>query len=247
MPTAKDKMALSFGGSATSYDRLRPRYPADAVTRAIGAARIATAVDLGAGTGLLTAALAARGLEVIAVEPDVEMTKLLTGRLPDIRVEIATAEHLPLGDATVDAVFAGQAFHWFTRPDTDREIARVLRPDGIVAILTNVNPVDADWEGTLHRAVLGTGQPSLTSAAGALDPGLFTDEVQFFVPNPHRLAIDAFLALPRTWSWVATATPAQQKRVAAEAERLARQIADPGGTTVTLPYSTRVVRAVRRG
>jgi SAM-dependent methyltransferase len=246
MPTAKDKMALSFGGRATTYDRLRPRYPADAISGAIGGAAIATAVDLGAGTGLLTAALAARGLNVIAVEPDVAMAKLLTGRLPGIRVENATAEQLPLADASVDAAFAGQAFHWFTRPDADREIARVLRPGGIVAILTNVNPGDADWEGRLHRAVLGTPQPPLTREAAGLDPELFTDEVEFHVPNPHQLALADFLALPRTWSWVATATPSQQAQVAAEAEQLAGRIADPGGSTVTMPYSTRVVRAVRR-
>ena len=152
MPVAREDMALSFGASAAIYDRLRPGYPAAAIARAIGAAAIAAAVDLGAGTGRLTASLCERGLEVIALEPDVEMAKLLTARLPQIRVEIATAEHMPLPDASVDAVFIGQAFHWFSRPEADREIARVLRPGGIVAILTNVNPDDADWEGILYQA-----------------------------------------------------------------------------------------------
>jgi hypothetical protein len=66
------------------------------------------------------------------------------------------------------------------------------------------------------------------------------------VPNPQQLALADFLALPATWSWVATATAAQRAQVAAEARQLARRIADPGGETVTMPYSTRVVRAVRQ-
>jgi hypothetical protein len=45
---------------------------------------------------------------------------------------------------------------------------------------------------------------------------------------------------------VATATAAQQAQVAAEARHLGQRIADPGGERVTMPYSTRVVRAFRR-
>jgi SAM-dependent methyltransferase len=239
-------MALSFGASAQVYDRLRPRYPDAAVGHAIGTATIATAVDLGAGTGLLTAALRARGLDVIAVEPDAGMVEQLASRLPGVRAEIATAERMPLPGASVDAVFAGQAFHWFRRPDADREIARVLRPGGVAVILTNVNPDDANWENVLHQAVLGAEQPSLAHEAAGLAPDLFTDETEVLFPNPQRLSLADFLTLPTTWSWVATATRQQQAQVTRETERLAQRIADPGGATVTLPYATRVVRAVRR-
>ena len=228
-------MALSFGASAAIYDRLRPGYPGAAIDQAIGAAAIATAVDLGAGTGRLTAALCERGLEVIALEPDAEMAKLLTARLPRIRAEIATAERMPLPDASVDAVFVGQAFHWFSRPEADREIARVLRPGGIVAILTNVNPDDADWEGILYQAVFGEKQPSIAHGPVVLSPGLFTDEMEDLIPNPQRLTVADFLALPTTWSWVATATAAQQAQVAAEARQLARRIADPAARPSRCP------------
>lgn len=246
MPAARQEMALSFGASAATYDRLRPGYPKAAIDWAIGAAAVATAADLGAGTGRLTALLCERGMEVIALEPDVEMAKLLTARLPQVRAEIATAEHMPLPDASVDAVFIGQAFHWFSRPEADREIARVLRPGGIAAILTNVNPDDADWEGVLYQTVLGEEQPSIAQGPANLDPGLFGDETAELIPNPQQLSLADFLTLPTTWSWVATATAAQQAQVAAEARQLAQRIADPGGETVTMPYSTRVIRAVRR-
>jgi SAM-dependent methyltransferase len=245
LPVAKEKMALSFGAGAQVYDRLRPGYPEAAIDRAIGAATITTAVDLGAGTGLLTTPLCARGFDVTAIEPDPGMVQVLAARLPEVRAEIATAEHMPLPDASVDAVFIGQAFHWFIRPDADREIARVLRPGGIVAVLTNVNPDDANWEGVLHLAVLGVEQPQLAHESAVLAPDVFTDETEELIPNPQVLSRADFLALPATWSWVATATSKQQARVVTEAERLVEHIADPGGETVTMPYSTRVIRAVR--
>ncbi|WP_055588612.1 methyltransferase domain-containing protein [Peterkaempfera griseoplana] len=61
--------ALSFGSAARLYDSIRPTYPVQAVTWAIGAEPVRV-LDLGAGTGLLTGALRAVGHEVIAVEPD---------------------------------------------------------------------------------------------------------------------------------------------------------------------------------
>lgn len=243
----KQEMALSFGAGAQAYDRLRPGYPEAAIDRAIGGAVITTAIDLGAGTGLLTAPLCRRGFGVIAVEPDPGMVAVLAARLPGVRTVIATAERMPLADASADAVFAGQAFHWFTRPDADREIARVLRPGGIVALLTNVNTDDANWEGVLHQAVLGVQQPQLAHERAGLAPDLFTGETKELIPNPRVLSRADFLALTATWSWVATATEQQRAAVAAEAERLLPRIADPGGETVTMPYRTRVVRAVRRG
>jgi hypothetical protein len=88
--------------------------------------------------------------------------------------------------------------------------------------------------------------PSIAHGPVFLAPDLFTDEMEDLIPNPQRLTLADFLALPTTWSWVATAPPAQQAQVAAEARQLAQRIADPGGETVTMPYSTRVVRAVRR-
>jgi len=128
--------AKSFALVAREYDRGRPGYPAAAITWMLRSAPLEV-VDLGAGTGKLTAALVEAGHRVIAVEPLAEMRNRLAGALPGVSVVGATAEDTALPDASADAVVAGAAFHWF---DTERalgEIARILRPPGALGLLGN--------------------------------------------------------------------------------------------------------------
>ena len=86
-------------------------------------------LDLGAGTGRVTRELARRFEHVFAVEPD-ERMRALHGE-----AVAGSAEAIPLEDASVDAVFVGEAFHWFDPEAAIPEIARVLRPRGGLAIL----------------------------------------------------------------------------------------------------------------
>lgn len=130
-----ERLARSFGGAAADYDRLRPDWPDAAVDRAaelLGLPPSAEVVDLGAGTGKLTRLLAERFARVVAVEPDDRMRELL-----DVEAHAGTAEEMPLSDDSADAVFAGDAFHWFDGPAALSEIARVLRPGGGLVLLWN--------------------------------------------------------------------------------------------------------------
>ena len=97
-----------------------------------------TAVDVGAGTGKLTRALLGSGATVIAVEPVAEMRAVLERELPDVRALEGTAESLPLADGSVDAVVAGQAFHWFDAPAALAEFHRVLGKGGRLGLVWNV-------------------------------------------------------------------------------------------------------------
>ena len=94
-------------------------------------------VDLAAGSGKLTRALAPRFAEVVAVEPNDDMRAVLAGRSADVRVLAGTAERMPLPDDSADAVFVGDAFHWFDGAAAVAELDRVLRPGGGVALLWN--------------------------------------------------------------------------------------------------------------
>ena len=94
-------------------------------------------LDLGAGTGKLTQVLAGRYAHVVAVEPLDELRAFLHERVPSAEVHAATAEEIPLEAASVDGVFAGQAFHWFANDVALAEISRVLRPGGVLAVLWN--------------------------------------------------------------------------------------------------------------
>src|ERR1041385_1983732 len=104
--------ALSFGRAAALYDDIRPSYPVDAVRWALGAGRH-TAVDLGAGTGLLTRVVAPLGTETVAVEPDAGMRARLIEVTPGVSAAAGSAESIPRPDGSVDAVVAGQSYHWF--------------------------------------------------------------------------------------------------------------------------------------
>ena len=141
--------AQSFGAAAQEYDRSRPTYPVEAVRAALpaGARRV---LDLGAGTGKLTGVLLDLGLDVVAVEPDAGMRALLPGRAEALA---GSAEDLPLPDGSVDAVLAGQAFHWFDRDRALPEMARVLRPGGTVGLLWNLRDTSVDWVRAVGRAV----------------------------------------------------------------------------------------------
>ncbi len=143
-PEAKRSRAESFGGVADTYAQYRPRYPDEAVRWLVGTSP-GRVLDLGAGTGLLTASLTALGHEVIACDPSADMLGHLRVTAPQAHRLQARAESIPLPPASVDVVACAQSFHWF---DTERalpEIARVLRPGGVLAMTWNNGDRKVPW------------------------------------------------------------------------------------------------------
>jgi SAM-dependent methyltransferase len=143
--------ASSFGAAAVAYAEHRPDYAPAAVRWALEPASGPRVLDLGAGTGKLTGTLVALGAEVIAVEPDPAMLAELRRALPAVRALPGSAEAIPLPDASIDAVLAGNALHWFDMAVAGPEIARVLAPGGILAGLWNVVDNRVDWVAGLER------------------------------------------------------------------------------------------------
>src|SRR5918994_4585152 len=143
--------ASSFGAAAVAYAEHRPDYAPAAVRWALEPAPGPRVLDLGAGTAKLTAALVALGADVIAVEPDPAMLTELRRALPAVRALSGSAEAIPLPDACVDAVLAGNALHWFDMAVAGPEIARVLAPGGILAGLWNVMDDQVEWVAGLAR------------------------------------------------------------------------------------------------
>jgi SAM-dependent methyltransferase len=146
--------ARSFGSVAAEYAALRPGYPPDVVAFVLGT-EPRRVLDLGAGTGLLTEALVAAGHEVVAVDPSAEMLGQLTARLPAVATSVGAAEQVPLPDADVDAVVAGQAAHWFDVVPAARELRRVLRPGGVVGLIWNARDQRVPWVRTLDQLLAG--------------------------------------------------------------------------------------------
>ena len=144
-------LSSSFGAAAAAYAEHRPDYAQAAVRWALELAPGPRVLDLGAGTGKLTATLVALGAEVVAVEPDSAMLTELRRAVPAVRALPGGAEAIPLPDASVDAVLAGNALHWFDMAVAGPEIARVLAPGGILAGLWNVMDNRVDWVAGLER------------------------------------------------------------------------------------------------
>jgi SAM-dependent methyltransferase len=92
---------------------------------------------VGAGTGKLTRGLVSLGFDVVAIEPGAPMLAQLRATVPEAEAHEAPAESIPLPDASADAAFAGQAYHWFDRDRALPELHRVLNPGGGLVLIWN--------------------------------------------------------------------------------------------------------------
>ncbi|MEP9362571.1 class I SAM-dependent methyltransferase [Nocardioides sp. CN2-186] len=158
--------ARSFGDVADAYDRARPSYPAEAVAWALGDHPV-TVLELGAGTGKLTETLVALGHDVHATDPDEQMLAVLRAKLPDVRTSCSTAEEIPAPDASYDVVVVAQAFHWFDHERALPEIARVLKPGGWLAVVTNTRDERIPWVRKLGVLIGSMTQVSSSEVLGA--------------------------------------------------------------------------------
>ena len=140
-PTAQ----AGFSAAAEVYERARPGYPDEAVAwvaERLGIGPGRDVLDLAAGTGKLTRQLVPLGARIVAVEPIDAMRAELERAVPGVEALAGTAEAIPLADGSVDAVTCAQAAHWFRADEAVREIRRVLRPGGGLALLWNVRDLD---------------------------------------------------------------------------------------------------------
>jgi SAM-dependent methyltransferase len=157
----------AFGRTAREYELGRPEWPAellDEVVADLGLGPDAEVLDLGAGTGKLTRLLVPRFARVVAVEPDDAMRAVLEEVVPGAEAIAGSAESIPLADGEVNAVFSGEAFHWFATPETVAELERVLRPRGAFVIFWNIfleqeSPLDDRVEVVLDEAFARGGTP----------------------------------------------------------------------------------------
>ena len=153
----KRTLASAFAGQGADYDRLRPGYP-DAVLDAMlaplaGSAPTLRAIDLGAGTGKLSGALAERGLEVTAVDTSEAMLEVARARggtitAGSLATRLARAEETGLPAASAELVTVAQAWHWFDAEEASAEVARLLAPGGVLALVWNMLDVTIPW---VHR------------------------------------------------------------------------------------------------
>ena len=238
-----------FGLAADVYERGRPDYPASAVRRIAQRLDLRpgrTVLDLAAGTGKLTRLLVPTGANVLACEPIREMRSELERRVPEAIAMAGTAESIPLVDQYVDAVTVAQAFHWFQANEALREIRRVLRPGGGLALIWNTR----DDRNQLNRAITEILEPLSRDTprrrqrdARAIldDSGLFTKCEAALFKHRQKLDEEGLVERVLSISFVASAP----REVRADVEERVRALARERDGRVRLPYVTEVYLAFR--
>lgn len=154
--TIHEKAAVGFDRAGDSYERGRPEYPQEAIDFLINTLQIdptSVVLDLGAGTGKFTKLLTQSKATVVAVEPVDGMRKKFQSLYPDIKALSGSAENIPIGDNSVDAIIAAQAFHWFNGPLALKEIHRVLKPGGKLGLIWNARDESLAWVAELTRII----------------------------------------------------------------------------------------------
>jgi SAM-dependent methyltransferase len=132
-----------FDPVAAEYRSVRPGYPESlyaTLEELVGGLSGKAVADIGAGTGIATSALAAKGARVVAVEPSLAMLGNFSWPALCARVEA-----LPLRSASQDLLTCAQAWHWVEPHLAVTECHRVLRPGGHLALWWNVSDNEASW------------------------------------------------------------------------------------------------------
>jgi SAM-dependent methyltransferase len=246
--------AKGFAKEAQAYERGRPEYPAAVdhwLREDLHLDSTRTVVDLGAGTGKFTRRLLTTGANTIAVEPVEEMLAQLTQALPAVAARRGTAEAIPLGDQTADAIVCAQAFHWFATPAALKEIQRVLRPGGSLGLIWNVRDESSDWSARMTRIMApyegNTPRHRSGEWQGLFPAAGFGPLREKYFPHAHigppeQVIVDRVLSV----SFIAALEPQEQHVVAAQLrELIASTPALRGRKRVTVPYRTCVFNCVR--
>ncbi|MER5728029.1 class I SAM-dependent methyltransferase [Streptomyces sp. NPDC002138] len=188
--------ARSFDAAAAQYAAHRPGYPAelfDAVEelagRTLEGARVA---DVGAGTGIATGLMHARGAHVLAVEPGDGMAAELRRAHPGIPLVRGDGDRLPLAGGAFDLVTYAQAWHWTDPVRSVPEARRVLRPGGALALWWNDLDHTVPWIGDQDRRIAGLLAAEPGIAPRDLPEGL--DFTRRAVRWSRRIPVDAHLA-----------------------------------------------------
>lgn len=181
-----------FSNRVADYVKYRPHYPIAIITFLQDKYNLITGkqiADIGAGTGISTQLFLDAGYRAIAVEPNAEMRDKaieLLRHYPDFTATDGTAENTGLANESVDAVIAGQAFHWFNAKNARAEFKRILKAGGIVALIWNERKTTSAFEQEYDQLIITHGQDYVKVGHRNID---YDDICAFFDPEPFELRV----------------------------------------------------------
>lgn len=247
--------ALGFQAGSDAYERGRPSYPAEALAGLLdrtGLGEGCTVVDLGAGTGKFSRLLVPTGAHLIAVEPVERMRQAFQTLLPGVEIREGRAEAIPLPPSSADLVVVAQAFHWFDGAAALREIHRILKPEGMLALIWNVRDESASWVAALTALIdpYEGGTPRFRDQRWREAFGPFSgfgelscDRFPFHQPTSPQGVVDRILSI----SFIAALHAEKQQQIAEEVGRILA--ADPttrGRAIFPFPYRTELYLTEKR-
>lgn len=124
-----------FSKQSSAYAKFRPHYPDAMIDYIVSLVKNReNALDVATGNGQVAQKLSAHFQTVFAT--DISVRQLENAQpLPNVIYKVAPAEKTSFADAQFDLITVAQAVHWFSFDDFYREIYRILRPDGIFAVM----------------------------------------------------------------------------------------------------------------
>jgi ubiquinone/menaquinone biosynthesis C-methylase UbiE len=179
------------------------------------------------------------------------MRARLAAVLPGVVVLDGTAEAIPLEHDEVDAIIAGEAFHWFQTRTATAEIARVLKADGAIVLLWNTPTWTAETTPWLedfrrlvaHRKRAAGEYPAAGTWRQEFERSRLFENLEH-VEFTHEQTLDpsGFVAQVASWSWIANL---EEERCRAVLQDVATLVERQG--TIVIPYRTDLFLARRRG
>ncbi len=179
-----------FSNRVNDYVKYRPGYPIQIIDHLQEQYNLTTdklIADIGAGTGISTLLFLEAGYRVIAVEPNDPMrdkASELLGNWPGFKAQNGTAEDTGLATESIDAVVAGQAFHWFDAEKTRMEFDRILKPGGTIVLMWNERKTTSPFEKEYDQLIIKHGKDYVQVDHRNIDAEHIG---AFFAPQPYQL------------------------------------------------------------
>lgn len=253
MPTLDQQRAVaeSFGIDAARYDRNRPSYPNDLITRIVAGSPGPTVLDVGCGTGIASRQFQAAGCTVLGVEPDARMADF--ARSTGVETEVSTFETWDARGRRFDTVVSGTAWHWVDPVAGAAKAAEVLNPSGQLATFWHIfdlpEPIavafaeiyrrvvpDAPFDFSTGKSMIDLYQAQFDRTADGMRQAGFDESEDRRYPWERHYNRDEWLELLSTHGGMTPLTAEQRSTILAE-------LAPALGEGFTLPYVTVSVSA----